>query len=119
MQLIVNTTWPTSDFADQPLLVSEFGVAENVSDVDQADSIAAQAKWIKNVDNQKFLGACLFEFSNELWKASVSQDDLGIVDFPGVPSFCDALEPSNSLIYRVDALVEKPAYSAYKAVVNP
>ncbi len=120
LQLIVNTTWPTSEFSNQPMLVSEYGIAENVGDPqDQADSIAAQAKWIKNVDNKKFLGACLFEFSNELWKG-ISQDDLGIVEFPVVLDFCTAEEPSNSTIYRVDKLEEKPLiYDAFKAVVNP
>ncbi len=120
LQLIVNTLWPTSEFKDQPFLVSEYGTAQNVSAADQAASISAQAKWIKNVDNKNFLGGCIFEFSNEVWKGGL-QDDLGLVNFTGLPlTFCTSEEPSNSTIYRVDDLVEKAlVYDAFKAVVNP
>jgi len=122
LDMIVNTAWPNSDFSNQPLLVTEYGTATNVSDADQSDSIKAQAQFIKdqatNPNKPLFLGGCLFEYTNELWKGA-TQDDLGINSFAG--PFCTAQElnqgPPN--IYRVDTLNQKPAYDTYKAIINP
>ena len=127
LNTMINITWPGSDFANQPLLITEYGTACNVSETDQADSIKAQARFIKdaatNSGKPLFLGGCLFEYTNELWKTTVpacQQNDLGINKFdPGM--FCTAREPSRlnpPNLYRVDVLVQKPAYAAYKAVVN-
>ena len=124
LDLIINNTWPNSDFSKQPLLVTEYGTAENVaSEAIQSDSIKAQAQFIKdqatNPSKPLFLGGCLFEYTNELWKGA-TQDDLGINKFAG--PFCTAKEPSHfppNDIYRVDTLDKKIAYATYKAIVNP
>lgn len=121
LQQVVNVDWPASEFKDQPFLVSEYGVALNTTEAVQAMSIEAQARWIGNVNNPLFLGGCVFEFSNELWKVPPDtpnlQSELGLVKFSG--GFCTALEPSNSSVYRVDALTLKPSYASFKSVVNP
>ena len=122
LDLLINTTWPNSNFAVQPLLITEYGTAENVRDSHQADSIQAQAQFIKdaatNPNKPLFLGGCLFEYTSELWKGN--QNDLGINKFGR--RFCTAKEPSHSPpsdIYRVDVLTQKHAYAAYKAIVSP
>lgn len=127
LDTMINTTWPQSDFSTQPLLITEYGTACNVSEADQADSIKAQVQFIKNAATNTgkplFLGGCLFEYTNELWKTTnpgCQQEDLGINKFDtGV--FCTAREPSQlnpPNLYRVDTLIQKPAYASYKEVVN-
>ncbi len=127
LDTMINTTWPGSDFKDQPLLITEYGTACNVSETDQANSIKAQAQFIKNaatnVNKPLFLGGCLFEYTSELWKTDIpacQQDELGIHKFD-VGMFCTAREPSQlnpPNLYRVDDLIKKPAYTAYKDVVT-
>jgi hypothetical protein len=72
LNTIINTTWPNSDFKDQPLLITEYGTACNVSSAVQASTVMAQAQFIKdaaeNPAKPLFLGGCLFEYTNELWK---------------------------------------------------
>ena len=123
LELIINNTWPNSAFANQPLLVTEYGTAENVSDADQSDSIKAQAQFIKdqatNPNKPLFLGGCLFEYTSELWKPNM-QFDLGINSSAGTS--CTAKEPGQGApndIYLVDDLTQKPAYATYKAIVSP
>lgn len=132
LKQIILTDWPQSAFANQPFLVTEYGVAEDtgLTEADQATSIMLQAQWIQNLANggeaKTFLGGCVFEWSNEAWKLTVAppQGLLGLNKFTVAPpppppgGFCTATE-SNGNIYRVDTLVQKPSFASYKSVVNP
>jgi hypothetical protein len=135
LEQIINNTWPQSSFANDLFLVTEYGVSVDftpsmvpITETEQADSIKAQAQWIQNAANNvnlpNFLGGCVFEWSNELWKSNVSpaQGTLGLNKFAVSPmppaDYCTA-EESNSLIYRVDNLINKPSYASYKSVVKP
>jgi hypothetical protein len=126
LDTMINTTWPDSIFKNQPLLITEYGTACNVSSAVQASAVQAQAQFIKdaaeNPDKPNFLGGCLFEYTNELWKNAALnptcvQDDLGINSFSG--TFCTAQQIKSSNLYRVDVLTQKAAYATYKSVVNP
>ena len=124
LDMVINTLWPGSDFANQPLLITEYGTACNVSDAIQVSAVQAQAQFIKdaatNSGKPLFLGGCLFKYTNELWKTtdpSCQQDELGINEFAG--TFCTATQISSTNLYRVDDLTKKPAYASYKSVVNP
>ena len=122
---MINTTWPNSNFSSHPLLITEYGTACNVSEAIQASAVKAQAQVIKdtatNTNQPLFLGGCLFEYTNELWKTTnpgCIQSDLGINKFdPGM--FCTATQISSTDLYRVDDLIKKLAYTEYKNVINP
>ncbi len=125
LETMINTTWPSSNFSSQPLLITEYGTACNVSETVQASAIKAQAQVIKdatgNTNKPFFLGGCLFEYTSELWKTTdpaCLQSDLGINKFDA-GMFCTASQISSSNLYRVDDLIKKPAYADYKSVISP
>ena len=120
LKLVVNSQWPHSQFASQPLLITEYGWnSATTSFINQGASIGSQARFIsensKDPNKPLFLGGVLFEFSDELWKPDEGGGYDG--DSYGLYTFADQFTNDSTTTnqsYRIDQLSPKDAFITYK-----
>lgn len=117
-------TWQTSIHGDLPLMFTEYGRWSSEGEMLQADSITQQNSGIFGLSGRKyatFLGACLFEWSDELWKPATSENTAEQEQSFGITTFeVEAGEfmyqtdtTLQGMPYLVNDMVRKVGYDAY------
>jgi hypothetical protein len=118
-----NTAFPMA-FPDMYWYYGELGWSNaNGGEKEQAKNIYDQFSTtipLAKASGSKYLGACCFEFSDELWKGSPgsTETEFGIYTFPpaGSPAAPTAKE-GNGDVYPVDQFVARKAVASLKAAI--